>query len=398
MQTRDLILSVLPLATALPAQNDRLVEVVRANLRPVELSEGGLTGEGADFLLEEADRARFFLIGESHGNQETPRLTSWLLDELAARDYGAYAIETGPCSTDFLTDLAAEKGMEGVLELCERFPFSLAFLNWREEVEVLVSALGKGYRVWGLDQEFTGSGRLLTWRLTELAPDDKSRRMAAEWHDKANAGFAVFARSGDQSQGFMNIVTDADFDRLDQAFADAGAAARRILEELRASATVYRHYREGRFYMNNLDRIRLMKRHFADRLAGTDSKVLMKFGSAHMGRGHSPFDQLDLGNQAAELAFAGGSDSFHLYVFARMSVQADGSERDFAESTPYLKPVYDLLPSGGGVVDLRGLRPFCNSDSVREAMPELCELVRRFDATLILPQFHASTEIVPMGR
>ena len=78
----------------------------------------------------------------------------------------------------------------------------------------------------------------------ELAPDDDARSLATDWHAKANAGFAVFARSGDQSQGFMIVVTDADFDRLDEAFADAGPEARSILAELRASATIYRHYRE----------------------------------------------------------------------------------------------------------------------------------------------------------
>lgn len=396
MQMKYAFLAAFAAATSLPAQNP--LEVIRANLQPVELREDRLTGEGAVFLLEEAGRARFFLIGESHGNRETCRVTSWLLDELADRKYGAYAIETGPCSTDLLVGVAGEKGVAGVLELSRQFPFSLAFLNWREEVDVLVRALEKGYGVWGLDQEFIGSGRLLTRELMELAPDEGARLMAAEWHEKALDGFADFARSGDQSRGFMNIVQGEDFDQLDRAFADASSEAIRILAELRASAAVYRHFQEGRFYLNNRDRIRLMKRHFADHLAETDTKVLMKFGSAHMGRGHSPFDQLDLGNQAAELAFARGGDSFHLYVFARKSVQADGSERNFAESTPYMEPLYELLPPGGGVVDLRALRPFCNSDRVKETMPELCDLVRRFDAALILPAFHPSTEIVPMGR
>lgn len=396
MRFRHLLIAGALGAAVLPAQ-DSLTELVRTNMRALELGDSGLTGPGADFVLQEADAARFFLIGESHGNVETCRLTTWLLDELKGRGYGAYALETGPASTELYTRIARDKGAQGIFELTAEFPFSVAFLNWREEVEVFAHALDQGWAVWGLDQEFIGSGRFLLSRLIELAGDDAAKKLATEWHGKAMQGFAHFAKTGDQSMGFMATVTDADFDALDAAFADADHEATHILGELRASATVYGHYSARRYYMNNYDRIKLMKRHFVDRLQTTDDKVLMKFGSAHMGRGYSPFDQLDLGNIAAELAFADGSDSFHLQVFAKQSVQSDGTVKDFTAS-PELAPLYAEVPDTGGVLDLRALRPYCNSKRVKSDMPELCALVRRFDAILVLPSFTRSTEIVPMGR
>ena len=70
-----LTLAAIAAAPLLAAQNDRLLQLVKDGMQPVELTDAGLTGDGAAFLLGEAERAQFFLIGESHGNVETCRLT-----------------------------------------------------------------------------------------------------------------------------------------------------------------------------------------------------------------------------------------------------------------------------------------------------------------------------------
>jgi hypothetical protein len=121
---------------------------------------------------------------------------------------------------------------------------------------------------------------------------------------------------------------------------------------------------------------------------------LIKLGSAHAGRGHSPFDQLDVGNLAAELGFAAGSDSFHVFVFGRRSIASDGSANDFAASTAYLKPFYDQLADAPRLFDLRGLRPWASAR--RESAPELHALIFRFDALLLFPALHAAEELVAL--
>jgi len=46
-------------------------------------------GPGAEFLLQQARAAEFLMVGESHGNQETPALMTWLLRELRPAGYEA---------------------------------------------------------------------------------------------------------------------------------------------------------------------------------------------------------------------------------------------------------------------------------------------------------------------
>ena len=78
------------------AQADKLPEHIATIHQPMTVGEKGPEGPGADFLVERGRASEFFLLGESHGNVETPRLTSWLMQRLAPAGYSVLAVETGP--------------------------------------------------------------------------------------------------------------------------------------------------------------------------------------------------------------------------------------------------------------------------------------------------------------
>ena len=82
---------------------------IAALRQPLVLDEEGrgISGPGAEFLMEEGARSSFFLIGEMHGNRETPRLTEALLVGLRPHGYGVLALEVGPFSGRMLAELAA---------------------------------------------------------------------------------------------------------------------------------------------------------------------------------------------------------------------------------------------------------------------------------------------------
>ena len=375
---------------------DRLREALASHMRSFNLSEDRVEGEGAEFLIEQGAAAEFFLIGESHGTRETPQFTAAVLNALKPRGYSVYAIETGPEVTDDLTHRIHAGDDAAVREVLAKYPLTAAFLFFDADREVFINAVKDGWDVWGLDQEFIASGRYLLSRLIELAPNDDARALAEEWFERAVAGFDHFMKTGDQSKGFLIAVTPADFDRLDHAFAEADEKAKRILRELRDTAIIYGHYGAGRYFHNNLDRIRLMKRHVAERLEASAEagrpypKIIYRFGSVHTGRGYTPLDQLDLGNQAAEVAALRGGDSFHVLIAARTMVGPDGAVQDLT-GVPGLEPLLDVAPKGESVVfDLRAMRPLMSSRTMSAAFPETHDLGLRFDAVVILPEFHAA--------
>ncbi|ANM29344.1 hypothetical protein ABI59_06665 [Acidobacteria bacterium Mor1] len=401
------LLLIVMTAGILPAQAqesapDPLTRLIESGHRGLRFGEAGPQGPGAEFLVESGAAAHFFLIGESHGNPETPALSSWLAGRLNAHGYRTLAVETGPVAAQRMKRLAAEpQPMEAFQQFHQRWPLSIAFFFWKEEVQMLLEVRELGWDVVGLDQEFVGAGRYLLDELHGLVQAPQERAQVEKWQQQAAAGMQKFMETGDTGAGFLNSIDTESLDGFAAALPADARQARRIVQELSASATVYQHYQNKRYYLNNYDRIQLMKRHLAEYIAeagGLESapKMLFKFGSAHMGRGYSPFHQLDLGNAAAELAVARLSDSFHLDVTALASVR-NGEERDWTAESPYLARFAAAMGENAwGVFDLRPLRPFFAAGKNREAHPELAELVYRFDALAVAPKFHEVEAMIPL--
>jgi hypothetical protein len=377
-----------------------------ANARPLVVGDGSLSGPGGAWLLAEAAAAKFVMLGESHLNAETPAFTGALLAELADDGFGVYVTETGPETTRLLVETIASGGLDDAEAMLTKFPFSIAFLDHREEMRIVADALDRGYRVWGVDQEFLGSPRGLLARLVAIAPDDDARALAQTALDRALQGFARFAQTGDQSQAFMVTTNDEELDTLGRAFAGV-AEAQAIIEQLRASAAVYRAYNEQRYYDNNSTRIDLMKRNLVthiDRAGWTPlemPKAVFKAGMFHMGKGHTSMHVLDLGNFAHEVAIASGERSFHIAIIAAASTNAAGEARSWNESAPHLVPLFEQIEGDGPVViDLRPLRAvLTQSGSKTEAQEELQRLALAFDAAVVFPMFTPADGLYPMpGR
>lgn len=379
-------------------------EVLEKYRFPLVVDGDELQGPGGEWLTDRARKARFTLIGESHHNAETPQLTQALLAVLQPAGYSSYVVESGPESTRLLMEAVAGEGIEGGQSFLKQFPFSIAFLDQAEELQAATAAHRLGYEVWGVDQEFLGSPGLLLSRLLELAPDADERERIEGLIQREIAALENFLRTQDQSGAFLLSATAADFEALSAAFPGSEGEGARIVEQLRASAGIYRAFAEQRYYDNNASRVELIKRNFLAHLelSGevlTDRRALIKMGSVHSGRGRTPMHVYDIGNFAAELAFAQGDDSFHVLVMATGSVQADGEFSSWRERVPHLGVAFDLVPEDSAVVfDLRPLRALLTqrADRSRE-LEELQEIALRYDALIVYPRFHPSRSIIEMS-
>lgn len=384
------------------AQEAPLLATLEANRRAFTLDEDGLGGDGGEWLLDRAREARFTLLGESHHNAETPLLTSALLRQLRPAGYGTYVVESGPETTRLLMEAVRTGGVEAGEALLTPYPFSIAFLDRREELRAAATALALGYDVWGADQEFMGSPRLLFTRLQELAASDAPRELARDMLERERAAFEQFVTTGDPRSAFLMSASAAEFERLAAAFAGDDEAAR-IVEQLRASADVYQAFAERRYYDNNENRVELIKRNFlahlgrADASPLSDRRALIKMGSVHAGRGRTPMHVFDIGNLAAELAFAGGGTSLHIVVLATGSVRPDGTFHSWREESPHLAPFFDLAAADAPVVyDLAPLRPLLTQQANKSAeLQDLQDLALRYDALVLFPRFHPADPVVP---
>jgi erythromycin esterase-like protein len=376
--------------------DERIATIIDEQARHLSVGHDTLDGPGGQWLLAEAAESPFVLLAESHLTRETPRLSAALLSALRPHGFGAFAIETGPIVTAHAQRLLSEGRGDELAGLLVDTPYTAAFIDYRPELALIEHAVESGYELWGLDQVFAGGARFALGQLLETAEDQTARSRAEAALSAAREGFQHFAQTGERSKGFLQSADEATFEALREAFADQPEALR-IIDELAASSLVYRLYGRGANYESNYRRIQLMKRHLAERLhsANPETKVVMKFGNYHMGRGYSPMNQLDLGNAAAELAVLRGGDSLHVQVSALRQEDGEGAMQSLEGLMPYLDRFADHVPEGGEwvVFDLRPLRPVFHDRANREGREALSEMVWRFDVLMLTERFTRAEQL-----
>jgi len=121
--------------------------------------------------------------------------------------------------------------------------------------------------------------------------------------------------------------------------------------------------------------------------------MFLKFGNVHMGRGYSPLNQLDLGNQVAELAVLRGGESFHVTVVGLSRMEADGSLTDYRAQAPSLASFGSPDDPTWTVVDLRPLRPLLHGRNGGDVDPTLAQTAWRFDAAVVVPRLTVAREL-----
>lgn len=79
-------------------------DLLKANSHEITLSNGALSGDGAEFLIKASERSQFFAIGEPHDTKEVPEITSLLFKLLKARHRFNYlALEQDPVMMQMLS-------------------------------------------------------------------------------------------------------------------------------------------------------------------------------------------------------------------------------------------------------------------------------------------------------
>lgn len=382
---------------------EQVTRVLADHRYPLTLGADGLGGAGGAWLLERARAARATAIGERHFDAEVPQLVGALLSALRPDGYDTFVVEAGPESTRLVVEALDAGGVAAGSALLARHPSAVAFLDRHEELRLVADARGMGYAVWGVDQEYLGSPRLLLERLAQLTADPAARARLAGWLEDERRAFARFVEAGDPTGLFLLATSEGALDALGGADLDTGSEAARIARQFRASAAIYRAFLEQRLYDNNATRAALLKRNYLEYAARRGDapsapRALIKLGSNHAGRGRTPMYVHDLGNLVAELAFAAGGDSFHVMVEAVEAIGPDGAVARSHERLPSLAPAFDLVGDRPAAFDLAPLRPLLTQRGGKSAeLDALQDVALRYDALVLFPRVHPSRPIEPVA-
>ena len=296
------------LTAALPAQEQPVGEILaaaRVELRQEQ--DGTYSGAGWNRLLADGRQAQFFMAGEVHGAADIVHFETALHAALAGLGYSHSGLEVGPFSTRFAEEMI--RSGPGRLEEYVRKPgnsFAFPFLGMTGEAKMAEQMVAlspdRSSALWGLDQEFVGSGPIAV---------DLLRRHARSSAQKVAVDALAARVAADRL--FVARLSPADLAPVSAAFArnkEAGA----LIEALRTSEEIYRPFvRQSQpTYFGNLAREDYMKSNFVRKFAeaeartGKPPKVFLKFGGYHAMRGISGTNVPSLTNFIAEWGHARG--------------------------------------------------------------------------------------------
>ena len=393
-----------------PAFTEALIET-RSSL---VLSNGSLTGTGAEVLSHAIASSRFVLLGEDHFSREIPQLASAMCDLIHP---DAYVVEAGPDATHFVSGLLNSSGR--IAKMHERdtvHPSNMAFLDIKEENDLAAhcaaSSHNPNFELWGLDQEFVGSAGTLLDAMAAAKPGPQSRRAIALAQAQDRKAQADARASGRVEQLFLLASTDAELQPLQSAIAaDGNDVVRNLLSELMASRHIYQMHLQG-LPGSNMVRAQLLKRHFmADytsfKVRNPEPRIFIKFGGMHTGKGFSFLHQRDLGNFIAEQADLEQVQSLHIFAIGARGVHSYPGDYGraivpqpfdlkadpvWSWLTPALKQELPQQPKNSNTTftlfDLRQLR-FRDLD----LPPEWEHLIYSYDLLVLVSEFTASTTI-----
>jgi hypothetical protein len=336
----------------LPVQA-QTADSVNAELRQHEFD---LAHEGMRFLLREAQRNDFFLLGELHGENEIPALIRELWPEMWKTGYRHIAIEASPWAADQL-----ERGGSEIAGL------------WTQREADFVNSLSpsRATVLWGTDIEEEQPQRLIA-RLASANPANAQLRdmvaiTAGGYRRETAPQLLALARSAvpvrDLAIGgvslYDNIVHTFEVES-DRLHADTRLSASESREQVMKSLFVARDTVGG------------------PRGATANSKVMFRFGRNHLGRGYDRRGVSTLGNFVAEFAISRGLRAFNVGAFAAGGTYWWGGaqqEADERSDDPAFAMLASMSRYQASLFDLRPVRQMLHRMTDAERTPALTSLM-----------------------
>ncbi|UTW61252.1 hypothetical protein KFE98_14680 [bacterium SCSIO 12741] len=364
------------------------------------LSNGELTGTGAIFLKGEFDASQFVLLGEYHGDARISEFTEAIIPELNKSGFRNFCLETGPVSTQILSELVQSDSVEKTLfdfytEYYKRVQdIPLPFFEGKEDAAFLQAAIDHKWRLFGIDQEYYSGTLLLLERLHALdsRPDnERAYQSAVEFviaeqiKDAKSKDYPLHERLLDSKE------LESYFAQLDQSNAQITIT----IEQLIQSWAIYSLYDINR--CQNLDmRANHMKKEFTrnyQSLSRMDDqpRILIKMGASHTQRGITSNAVYDIGNLVSELADMNGTQDLNIGFMFRYIEDEEEQQGYFDNSeggSKWLRERAPLMQQGKKdkwvVIDLRKLKePMINRELW--VYPAIKNMIYDLDLIIIPP-------------
>jgi len=397
------LLLLLTLAQSPQAQTQQapLLQALQQNRLSLTMTDGRPSGPGWDWLVEQARTARFTLIGEEHGVQETAQLAAALFTALRPAGYTRFAIELSPPIAQDAEAAARKNGVQGIVDFLKT-PGIYTFANMQSEAQFIADVVAAGPNnervLYGLDREVF-SDRYLISKLEPKVPAG-ARAAFTTLKQASTDAWARNAQTGNPDDMFILAADSGLASALRAAWPNPDAESDAVLRTLEGSMAIETVERNGGMYPYNVRRAAWMRSNLAALLRGNQTKIMMKFGYNHMIRGPNYFNTFDLGSMVDEVAALTGERAFHILVLPGpgsrrgtpwgSSVASDSADEMQAGDRRLTRVLPNPNATGHEVFDLRPLRRFAMR-GLESWNPDLIKTINGYDAVVIWKGAHAAT-------
>jgi len=364
----------------------------------LSFEKGEISGAGFEKILGEAKESSIFLIGEDHGLKEIPILTTQLFSNLIAFKYKHYATEFGSVSSQLITEQLKKKSLGAWLQ---QSPWTIPFLHFKEEFNLVEEVWSKGGKIWGLDQEYILSPILHLQFLKGRATNMEARNSIELLITREQGALNALIDTGNYLKLYMLSSIEKDFDQLLSLFPNDPLAAETIAS-LRESFSVYQAMINNDQKLSNSLRVEIMKHNFKallDNNVKNGEKVIIKLGALHCFRQKSLTGVEEIGEYVSQLP----TKSYHLLVLgetgtfnnylpqnglneSNKNASYEIRKRFPVDMSAFLKTLEDRQK--WTYFDLRGIRT--DKRLSNESIKKLAEF---FDGLLIIPRVNAANNL-----
>ena len=299
---------------------------------PLLQKQYDLATDGRTFLLDEAARASFFMLGELHGENEIPTLIRSVWPTMWAAGYRHVAAEVSPWAANELEFGRPEETIAGL---------------WTRPEAAFVASLkaGSGTVLWGCDIEEPQPHRLIR-ELAAANPGSQELQTAAE---TVKGGYRR-----QRAPALLELVRTAN------ALRDRSIGGASLRDSLVRTLEVEADRAAGARFSASTRREHVMKELFHSQwVKAGRPKVLLRFGRNHLHRGFDRRGVSTLGNFVAELAAAERLQVFNVAAFAgggRIRLMGPATELDERGDDPAFAYLASIARYPATVFDLRPLR------------------------------------------
>ncbi|WP_025664732.1 hypothetical protein [Aquimarina megaterium] len=390
------------------AQNNSSIDsIIQLNKYTFKIVNNELVGSGKDFLINEAKNSQFFMIGELHGNKETPKFTSAILKLLKPEGYNNFAVEIGPFSKKKLLSIIEQKnGVDSLSKFYKKYNSNgltnpIPFFDGIDEVRMLEVALTNDYNIWGIDQEFVYAASFLFDDIFNKI--NKSKNNSEDYENlykKTQISLIKHLTTKSKSK-FNLLLKDKNICEFISESKGIDKEITTLLIELEKSWKIYA-YGNGptkQYFESNNSRAIMMKHYFFDYykkalLKESNPKMILKMGSMHTTYGKNPLTIYDIGNTLYELAILNNSKSFNLALAGRYYIRSSGEKIDRLKYVPEYKKLFEHQKENmWTLLDLRPLKKAIYNGKIKIDNKKFKNLLFRYDSILMKTLTAATDDI-----